>query len=49
MPKYVLDTNVYVAASRDRRAAEALIGFYAANLPATYLHATSPRNSCWAV
>ena len=40
MPKYVLDTNIYVAANRDRKAAEALIGFYSANLPATYLHAT---------
>ena len=40
MPKYVLDTNVYIAANRDRRAAEELVGFYAANLPFTYLHAT---------
>jgi predicted nucleic acid-binding protein len=40
VPKYVLDTNLYVAANRDRRAAEALVGFYAANLPVTYLHAT---------
>lgn len=40
MPKYVLDTNLYVAANRDRTAAEALVGFYAVHLPATYLHAT---------
>lgn len=40
MPKYVLDTNLYIAANRDRMAAEALAGFYAANLPVTYLHAT---------
>lgn len=40
MPKYILDTNIYVTANRDRRAAEALIGFYSAHLPATYLHAT---------
>jgi predicted nucleic acid-binding protein len=40
VPKYVLDTNLYVAANRDRGAAEALVGFYAANLPVTYLHAT---------
>ena len=40
MPKYVLDTNIYVAAARDTRAAEALITFYAAWLPSTYLHAT---------
>ncbi len=40
MPRYVLDTNLYIAANRDRIAAEALVGFYAANLPVTYLHAT---------
>jgi predicted nucleic acid-binding protein len=40
VPKYVLDTNLYVAANRDRDAAEALIGFYATHLPATFLHAT---------
>ena len=40
MPKYVLDTNLYIAANRDRVAADSLVGFYAANLPATYLHAT---------
>jgi predicted nucleic acid-binding protein len=40
VPKYVLDTNLYVAANRDRDAAEALVTFYAANLPSTYLHAT---------
>ena len=40
MPKYVLDTNVYIAANRDRDAAAALIEFYATHLPATYLHAT---------
>ncbi len=40
MPKYVLDTNVYIAANRDPHAAAALIEFYGAHLPATYLHAT---------
>jgi len=38
--KYVLDTNLYIAANRDRTAAEALVGFYAVHLPLTYLHAT---------
>ncbi|MEO8029858.1 MAG: type II toxin-antitoxin system VapC family toxin [Gemmatimonadota bacterium] len=40
MPKYVLDTNVYITANRDPQAAEALIGFYANHLPTTYFHAT---------
>jgi predicted nucleic acid-binding protein len=40
VPKYVLDTNLYIAANRDRVAAEALVAFYAAHLPFTYLHAT---------
>lgn len=40
MPKYVLDTNLYIAANRDPAAAEALVAFYAAHLPFTYLHAT---------
>ena len=40
MPKYVLDTNLYIAANRDPAAAEALVGFFAANLPVTFLHAT---------
>lgn len=40
MPKYVLDTNLYIAANRDPTAAEALAGFFAANLPVTFLHAT---------
>lgn len=40
MPKFVLDTNLYIAANRDRGAAEALLGFYATHLPSTYFHAT---------
>ena len=39
MKKYVLDTNLYIAAGRDRAAAAALEAFYVAHLPATYLHA----------
>jgi predicted nucleic acid-binding protein len=39
VPKYVLDTNLCIAANRHRDMAEALVGFYAANLPSTYLHA----------
>lgn len=40
MPKYVLDTNLYIAANRDPAVAEALVAFYSAHLPFTYLHAT---------
>ncbi|HJS46444.1 MAG TPA: type II toxin-antitoxin system VapC family toxin [Gemmatimonadales bacterium] len=40
MTRYVLDTNLYIAANRDPQAAEALAAFYAANLPSTHLHAT---------
>ena len=40
MRRYVLDTNLYIAADRDRARAEELIAFYAAFLPFTYLHAT---------
>lgn len=39
MPRYVLDTNLYVRAVRDTRAAEAVVAFYQAFLPVTYLHA----------
>jgi predicted nucleic acid-binding protein len=37
--KYVLDTNIFIQADRDRAFAEQLLAFYAAWLPATYLHA----------
>jgi len=37
--KYVLDTNLYIAADRDLEEAEELISFYSAFLPSTYLHA----------
>lgn len=40
MPKYILDTNLYIAANRDAVAAEGLLGFYGTHLPFTYLHAT---------
>lgn len=39
MRKFVLDTNLYIAADRDIAKAEELVSFYAAFLPATYLHA----------
>lgn len=39
MPKYVLDTNIYIAAARDASKAQELIEFYAAFLPSTYFHA----------
>ncbi|MGH7663364.1 MAG: type II toxin-antitoxin system VapC family toxin [Gemmatimonadaceae bacterium] len=39
MRKYVLDTNLYIAADRDMAKAEELIRFYSAFLPFTYLHA----------
>lgn len=38
MRKYVLDTNLYIHADRDRAKAEELIGFYSAFLPFTSLH-----------
>jgi predicted nucleic acid-binding protein len=38
--RYVLDTNLYIAADRSEPEAEALIRFYSAYLPFTYLHAT---------
>jgi predicted nucleic acid-binding protein len=38
--KYVLDTNLYIAADRSEEKAEELIQFYSAFLPFTYLHAT---------
>jgi predicted nucleic acid-binding protein len=37
--KYVLDTNVYIMANRDREFADGLVAFYEVNLPFTYLHA----------
>lgn len=40
MRKYVLDTNLYIAADRSEPKAEELIQFYSAFLPFTYLHAT---------
>jgi predicted nucleic acid-binding protein len=39
VPRYILDTNLYVRAVRDKAAAEAVAGFYEAFLPFTYLHA----------
>ncbi len=39
MRRYVLDTNLYIAAARDRVAAEELERFYATALDAVYLHA----------
>lgn len=39
MRKYLLDTNLYIRATRDTTDAEALHRFLAAHLPATYLHA----------
>ena len=39
MTRYLLDTNLYIAAERDPAKAEELIGFYSAFLPFTYLHA----------
>jgi predicted nucleic acid-binding protein len=39
MTRFVLDTNLYIAADRDRAKAEELVAFYAAFLPVTYLHA----------
>jgi len=37
--KYVLDTNIFVHADRDRAWAEELVAFYRAFLPVTFLHA----------
>jgi predicted nucleic acid-binding protein len=37
--KYVLDTNLYIAANRSEAGAEELIQFYSAFLRFTYLHA----------
>ena len=39
MRRFVLDTNLYIAADRDRVAAEQLERFYRAALDVTYLHA----------
>jgi predicted nucleic acid-binding protein len=39
MRRFVLDTNVYIAADRDVAKAEELASFYAAWLPVTWLHA----------
>lgn len=39
MTKYVLDTNLYIAANRSESGAEELIQFYSAFLRFTYLHA----------
>lgn len=39
MKRFVLDTNVYIAADRDGAKGEELAAFYAAFLPVTYLHA----------
>lgn len=39
MTKYVLDTNIFVHADREPAWAEALVAFYAAFLPMTFLHA----------
>lgn len=39
MRKYVVDTNLYIAADRDVAKAEEMIQFYSAFLPFTYLHA----------
>lgn len=39
MPKYILDTNIYISAVRDPAKAQELIEFYAAYLPFTYFHA----------
>ena len=40
MSKFVLDTNLYIAANHDPSAAEDLVGFYSAHLHFIYLHAT---------
>lgn len=39
MRRYVLDTNLYIAADREAQRAEELVEFYSAFLPWTYLHA----------
>jgi predicted nucleic acid-binding protein len=38
LKRYLLDTNIYVRANRDRAKAEELIQFYSAFLPFTHLH-----------
>lgn len=38
--KYVLDTNLYVEATREAAAAEAMAEFLAVHLPETWFHAT---------
>lgn len=38
MPKYVVDTNLYIEAGRSDEGAKALRGFYARFLPFLYLH-----------
>lgn len=38
MPKYVVDTNLYIEATRDDKAADALNAFYARTLPSIHLH-----------
>lgn len=39
MIKYVLDTNIFIRADRDRAWAEELVAYYSAFLPATFMHA----------
>ena len=39
MRRYVLDTNIFIAAARDRRKAEELSAFSSAFLPRLHLHA----------
>ena len=39
MRKYVLDTNIYIAAARDRRFGVELVQFAGSHLPQLYLHA----------
>lgn len=39
MTKYVLDTNIFIRADRDRAWAEELVAYYTAFLPVTFLHA----------
>lgn len=39
MRKFVLDTNLYIAADRDAAFAEELVAFYEAHLPFTFFHA----------
>jgi predicted nucleic acid-binding protein len=37
--RYVLDTNIYIAADRDALKSDGLVAFYSAFLPVTYFHA----------